>query len=73
LSDPLIRSLDRKQPEEHTSHHYLVKTKNTGTGGLKTVLGANHPVPQPGKLLDHDPKNEASSQREKKKSGVVAT
>ena len=30
----------------------------------------NHPVPQPGKLLDHDPK--ASSQR-KKRSGVVAT
>jgi hypothetical protein len=24
LSDPLIRPLDRKQPEEHTSHHYLV-------------------------------------------------
>jgi hypothetical protein len=29
LSDPLIRSLDRKQPEEHTSHHYLVKTLKT--------------------------------------------
>ena len=29
LSDPLIRPLDRKQPEEHTSHHYLIKTLKT--------------------------------------------
>jgi hypothetical protein len=28
-----------KQPEEHTSHHYLIKIyKNTGNGGLKVLF-----------------------------------
>ena len=38
FSDPLIRPLNRKQPEEHTRPHYLVKnTKNTGTGGPRVL------------------------------------
>ena len=67
LNDPLIRSLDRKTTRKHTSHHYLmIYTKNTGNGSLKVLWWVLTTHTHSGKLLDHDPKNEASSQKRKK-------
>jgi hypothetical protein len=67
LNDPLIRSLNRKTTRKHTSHHYLIiYTKNTGNGGLKVLWWVLTTHTHSGKLLDHDPTNEASSQKRKK-------
>jgi hypothetical protein len=66
LNDPLIRSLDRKTTRKHTGHHYLIiYTKNTGNGSLEVLWWVLTTHTHSGKLLDHDPKNEESSQKRK--------